>query len=103
MRKKRGETKTPIEQQFEQVKNKIAEWENDLKAASQTGPWIMLFIGALVTTAGIFSGRIIVGILGILIIIGAWIWSKRRSKDEENVEGVIFHLKEKLTILEKES
>jgi hypothetical protein len=110
MRKKTEKPKPQIEQHFEHVKNKIAEWEIDRKAGSQIGPWIILLIGALVTTVGffnsIFSDRfmvgIIVGIMGILIIIAAWIWSKRRSKGEINVEDKILNLKGDLSRLEKE-
>ena len=110
MRKKPAKAKPPIELHFEHVKNKITEWEKDLKAGSQTGPWILLLIGALVTTVGffygLFSGRFsigfIVGILGILIIIAAWIWSRRRSKYNKNVEDTILKLKGDLSSLEKE-
>jgi len=110
MRKKTAKAKPQIELHFEHVKNKITEWEKDLKAGSQTGPWIMLLIGALVTTVGFFNGifrdrftiGIIVGIIGILIIIAAWIWSKRRSKYDKNVEDTILKLKGDLSSLEKE-
>ena len=110
MRKKPAKAKPPIELHFEHVKNKITEWEKDLKAGSQTGPWILLFIGALVTTVGFFYGLFrdrfsigfIVGILGILIIFAAWIWSKMRSKYNKNVEDTILKLKGDLSSLEKE-
>ena len=110
MRKKTAKTKPQIELHFEQVKNKITEWEKDLKAGSQTGPWIMLLTGALVTTVGFFNGifsnrfiiGFIVGMIGILIIIAAWIWSKRRSKDEKTVDDTILKLKGDLSSLEKE-
>ncbi|MCJ7742572.1 MAG: hypothetical protein MUO95_07840, partial [Methanoregula sp.] len=55
---------------------------------------------------GIFSNRFIigfiVGMIGILIIIAAWIWSKRRSKDEKTVDDTILKLKGDLSSLEKE-
>ena len=110
MRKKPAKAKPQIELHFEHVKNKITEFEKDLKAGSQTGPWILLLTGALVTTVGFFNGifsdrfnlGIIVGIIGILIIIAAWIWSKRRSKDEKTVEDTILKLKGDLSSLEKE-
>ena len=110
MRKKTEKPKPQIEQHFEHVKNKIAEWELDRKTGSQIGPWIILIIGALVTTVGFFTSifgdrfmvGIIVGIIGILIIIGAWIWSKRRSKGERDVEDKILNLKGDLSRLEKE-
>jgi len=110
MREKTEKPKPQIEQHFEHVKNKIVEWEIDRKAGSQIGPWIILLIGALVTTVGFFNSifgdrfmvGIIVGIIGILIIIAAWIWSKRRSKGERDVEDIILNLKGDLSRLEKE-
>ena len=80
MGKKAVKEKTPLELQFNQVMSRISGWEKDLKSGSQVGPWILLFLGALVATAGFFSvffsdrflPGIIVGIVGILIIIVAW-------------------------------
>jgi hypothetical protein len=94
---------TPKEQRIEQVKNKITESEKDLRAASQTGPWIMLFIGALITTGAFYGGGLILGIFGILIIIIALIWSNNRKKDEKSLKDTIFQLKGELYNLEKES
>jgi len=98
MKGKKGKTTSPIEQKFEHVKKNIA----GLKAASQTGPWILLLLGALVTTVGFFSGRILVGILGIPVIIIAWIWSNSRSDVKKNPEDTILQLKGELSRLEKE-
>jgi hypothetical protein len=107
MGKKTIKEKAKIEQQFDHVKSKITGWEDYRKAGSQIGPWILLLLGALVTTLGFFSGifsnrfilGIIVGIVGILIIIAAWIWSKRRSKGEKNIEDKILNLKSELSRL----
>ena len=93
---------TPKEQRIEQVKNKIAESEKDVKAASQIGPWVTLFIGALVTTGAFYGGGIILGIFGILIIIIGVIWSNNRKKDEKSLKDAIFQLKGELYNLEKE-
>ncbi len=98
MKGKKGNAPSPIEQQFEHVRNDIA----GLKPASQTGPWILLLLGAFVTTAGFFSGRNLVGILGIPIIMIAWVWSKSRSDAPKTHEDTIFGLKGELSRLEKE-
>jgi len=95
---KKGYAPSPIEQQFEHVKNNIA----GLKPASQIGPWILLLSGALVTTVGFFSGRILVGILGIPIIMIAWVWSNRRSGGKKTQEDTILQLKGELSRIEKE-
>jgi hypothetical protein len=110
MGKKTVKEKSPIEQQFDTVKSKITGWENYRKSGSQIGPWILLLLGALVTTVGFYSGifsnifivGIIIGIIGILIIIAAWSWSRKRSKGERDVEDKIFNLKGELSLLEKE-
>jgi hypothetical protein len=110
MGKKTVKEKTPIEYQFDQVKSKVKGWENYRKSGSQIGPWILLLLGALVATMGFFSGifsdilivGIIVGTIGILIIIAAWSWSRKRSKGERNVEDKILNLKGELSLLEKE-
>jgi hypothetical protein len=114
MGKKTVKEKTKIEQQFDHVKSKITGWEDYRKSGSQIGPWISLFLGAFVTTAGLFTGiisirfstgfyiGIIVMIIGILIIIAAWNWSKKRSKGEKDVEDKILNLKGDLSLLEKE-
>ena len=98
MKGKKGKAPSPIELQFEDVKNNIA----GLKPASQTGPWILLLFGALVTTVGFFSGRILVGILGIPVIVIAWIWSDRRSGGKKTPEDTILQLKGELSRIEKE-
>ena len=98
MKGKKGKAPSPIELQFEDVKNNIA----GLKPASQTGPWILLLFGALVTTVGFFSGRILVGILGIPIIVIAWIWSNSRSGGKKTPEDTILQLKGELSRIEKE-
>ena len=59
---------TDKKQRFEQVKNKIAELK---KSKSRT--WLMLFIGALITTGAIFASEILLGFLGFFIIIFALI------------------------------
>ena len=110
MGKKAVKEKTPLELQFNQVMNRISGWEKDLKSGSQVGPWILLFLGALVATAGFFSvffsdrflAGIIVGIMGILIIIVAWNWSGKRSKGERDIDDKILNLKGELSIIEKE-
>ena len=43
-----------------------------------------------------------VGIIGILIIIAAWIWSRKRSKGQRDVEEKILTMKGDLALLEKE-
>jgi hypothetical protein len=110
MGKKTVKEKTPLERQFDQVKSKITVWENYRKSGSQIGPWLLLLLGALVTTVGFFSGifsdRIIlgisVGIIGILIIIAAWSWSGKRSKGKRDVEEKILTMKGELSLFEKE-
>ena len=114
MGKKTVKEKTKIEQQFDHVKGKITGWEDYRKSGSQIGPWISLFLGAFVTTAGLFTGiisirfgmgfyiGIIVMIIGILIILAAWNWSKKRSKGGKDVEDKILNLKGELSLLEKE-
>jgi hypothetical protein len=110
MGKKAVKEKTPLDLQFSQVMSRISGWEKDLKSGSQIGPLILLFLGALVTTAGFFSiffsdrslPGVIAGIMGILIIIIAWIWSGKRSKGEKDIDDKILNLKGELSILEKE-
>jgi hypothetical protein len=110
MGKKAVKEKTPLELQFNQVMSRISGWEKDLKSGSQIGPWILLFLGALVTTAGFFSvffserflAGILVGIMGLLIIIVAWNWSGKRSKGERDIDDKILNLKGELSIIEKE-
>lgn len=109
MGKKTVEEKPHLEQQFDQVMGKITGWKKESQVGSQTGPWILLLIGAVVTTLGFFSGffrgltsGFIAGIIGILIIIASWIWSGRRSKGQRNVEDKILTMKGDLSRLEKE-
>jgi hypothetical protein len=110
MGKKTIKEKPPLELQFDHVKDKITGWEKYRNAHSQIGPWIMLLSGALMATVGLFSailgGRttmgISVGIIGILIIIAAWIWSRKRSKGQRDVEEKILTMKGDLALLEKE-
>jgi hypothetical protein len=110
MGKKTIKEKPPLELQFDHVKDKVSGWEKYRTAGSQIGPWIMLLSGALIATVGffgtIFGGRttigISVGIIGILIIITAWIWSGKRSKGQRDVEEKILTLKGDLALLEKE-
>jgi|WetSurMetagenome_2_1015567.scaffolds.fasta_scaffold05341_5 hypothetical protein len=114
MGKKTVKEKTKVEQQFDHVKSKIEGWEEYRKSGSQVGPLLVLFIGALITTAGLFTGfisirfsygfyaGIIVAIVGILIIIAAWNWSGKRSKGERDIEDKILNLKSDLSLLEKE-
>jgi hypothetical protein len=110
MGKKTVKEKPPLELQFDHVKDKITGWEKYRNAGSQIGPWIMLLSGALIATVGFFSaiagGRttigIIVGIIGIMIIIAAWSWSRKRSKGQRDVEDKILTMKGDLALLEKE-
>jgi hypothetical protein len=114
MGKKTVKEKTKIEHQFDHVRSKITGWEEYRKSGSQVGPWILLFLGALVTTGGLFTAfisirfrydfyiGIIVAIVGILIIIAAWNWSGKRSKGERDVEDKILNLKSDLSLIEKE-
>jgi hypothetical protein len=110
MGKKAVKEKPRLELQFDHVKDKITGWEKYRNAGSQIGPWIMLLSGALIATVGFFSaifgGRttvgIIVGIIGILIIIAAWSWSRKRSKGQRDVEDKILTMKGELALLEKE-
>ena len=110
MGKKTIKEKPPLELQFDHVKDKITGWEKYRNAGSQIGPWIMLLSGALIATVGFFSaifgGRttigISVGIIGILIIIAAWVWSRKRSKGQRDVEEKILTMKGDLALLEKE-
>lgn len=110
MREKMVKEKPAIELQFDHVKDKITGWEKYRDAGSQIGPWIMLLSGALIATVGFFSAifgsrttiGIIVGISGILIIIAAWNWSRKRSKGQRDVEDKILTMKGDLALLEKE-
>jgi hypothetical protein len=110
MGKKTVKEKPPLELQFDHVKDKITGWEKYRNAGSQIGPWIMLLSGALIATVGFFSAifgsittiGIIVGISGILIIIAAWSWSRKRSKGQRDVEDKILTMKGDLALLEKE-
>jgi len=110
MGKKTVQEKPPLELQFDHVKDKITGWEKYRNAGSQIGPWIMLLSGALIATVGIFSAvfgsrttiGIIAGISGILIIIAAWSWSRKRSKGQRDVEDKILTMKGDLALLEKE-
>jgi tryptophan-rich sensory protein len=90
--------------------SKITAWEQERSSGSQVVPWILLILGALVTTLGLFYGifqgsftiGIIIGIIGLLIIVLAWRLSKQRSKGERTIDDKIINFKNELSRIEKE-
>ena len=108
---KKGVVEKPrIEQHYDYVMGKITAWEQERSTGSRIVPWILLFLGAFVTTVGLFYGifwgsfivGIIVGIIGLLIIILAWRLSKHGSKEAKNIDDKISNLKNELSRIEKE-
>jgi len=59
-----GKGMTQKDGRFEQLKKQIVEWKK-----SKSRSWIMLFIGAMITTGAVFASEILWGLLGFLIII----------------------------------
>ncbi|MDD1695791.1 MAG: hypothetical protein LUQ54_02725 [Methanoregula sp.] len=110
MGKKTVVKKPPLEEHYDRALSRVTELERNRKSGSQTGPWILLLLGAFIVTVGFFFSifgnwftlGIIVGLTGILVIISAWIWSKNRSKGMITVEDKIHNFKNELFTLEKE-
>jgi uncharacterized membrane protein len=108
---KKGVVEKPrLEQHYDYVMSKITAWEQERSSGSQVVPWILLILGAFVTTLGLFYGifrgsftiGMIVGIIGILIIFLAWRLSKQRSKGERTIDDKIIDFKNELSRIEKE-
>ena len=110
MGKKAVVEKPRLEQHYDYVMGKITAWEQERSSGSQIVPWILLILGAFVTTLGIFYGifrgsftiGMIIGIIGILMIVLAWRLSKQRSKGAKNIDDNIINLKNELSRIEKE-
>jgi hypothetical protein len=110
MGKKKVVEKPRLEQHYDNVMGKITAWEQDRSSSSQIVPWILLILGAFVTTLGIFYGifrgsftiGMIFGIIGILMIIFAWRLSKQRTKGAKNIDDKIINLKNELSCIEKD-
>jgi ABC-type multidrug transport system fused ATPase/permease subunit len=110
MGKKAVVEKPRLEQHYDYVMSKITVWEQERSSGSQIVPWVLLILGAFVTTVGFFYGifrgsftiGLIVGIIGVLIIIIAWRLSKKRSKGERTIDDKIMNLKTELSRIEKE-
>jgi heme O synthase-like polyprenyltransferase len=105
MGKKAVVEKPRLEQHYDNVMSKITAWEQEQSSASQIVPWILLILGAFVTTLGIFYGifrgsftiGMIIVIIGILMIILAWRVSKKRSKGEGTIDDKIMNFKTELS------
>jgi len=105
MGKKAVVEKPRLEQHYDSVMSSIMAWEQEQSSASQIVPWILLILGAFVTTLGIFYGifrgsftvGMIIGIVGILMIILAWRVSKKRSKGEGTIDDKIMNFKTELS------
>jgi ABC-type multidrug transport system fused ATPase/permease subunit len=110
MGKKKVAQKSRLEQHYDNVMSKITAWEQDRSSGSQIVPWILLILGAFVTTLGIFYGifrgsftiGMIIVIIGILMIILAWQMSKKRSKGAKTIDDKIISFKHELFHIEKE-
>ena len=110
MGKKAVVEKPRLEQHYDNVMSKITAWEQERSSGSQIVPWIVLILGAFVTSMGIFYGLfrssltigMIIGIIGILMIIIAWRLSKQHSKAAKNIDDKIINLKNELSRIEKE-
>jgi len=110
MGKKTVVEKPPLEQHYDKVMGKIMAWEKDRSSGSQIGPVMMLLLGAFITTVGLFYGLfwgrftigLIIGLIGLLIIISAWLWSKKRSKGEKTIDDKIVNFRNELSSIEKE-
>jgi high-affinity Fe2+/Pb2+ permease len=110
MGKKAVVEKPRLDQHYDYVMSKITAWEQERSSGSQIVPWIVLTLGAFVTTMGIFYGLfrssltigMIIGIIGILMIIIAWRLSKQHSKAAKNIDDKITNLKNELSRIEKE-
>ena len=110
MGKKAVVEKPRLEQHYDNVMSKITAWEQERSSGSRIVPWILLILGAFVTTLGIFYGifrgsftiGMIIVIIGILMIIIAWRLSKQHSKGAKNIDDKIINLKNELSRIEKE-
>ena len=110
MGKKAVVEKPRLEQHYDHVMSKITAWEQERSSGSQIVPWILLILGAFVTTLGIFYGifrgsftiGMIIVIIGILMIILAWQMSKKRSKGAKTIDDKIISFKHELFHIEKE-
>jgi len=110
MGKKAVVEKPRLEQHYDYVMSKITAWEQERSSGSQIMPWILLILGAFVTTLGIFYGifqgsltiGMIIGITGILMIILAWRLSKQHSRGERTIDDKIMNFKTELSRIEKE-
>jgi tryptophan-rich sensory protein len=110
MGKKAVVEKPRLDQHYDYVMSKITAWEQERSSGSQIVPWIVLILGAFVTSMGIFYGLfrssltigMIIGIIGILMIIIAWRLSKQHSKAAKNIDDKIINLKNELSRIEKE-
>jgi uncharacterized membrane protein len=110
MGKKKVVKKPRLDQHYDNVMSKITAWEQERSSGSQIVPWILLILGAFVTTLGIFYGILqgsfttgmIIVIIGILMIILAWRLSKKRSKDAKTIDDKIINFKNELSRIEKE-
>jgi hypothetical protein len=109
MGKKAVVEKPRLEQHYDYVMSKITAWEQERSSGSQIVPWVLLILGAFVTTVGLFYGifwssftiSMIVGMIGLLIIILAWQLSKQRSKGERTIDDKIINFKNELSRIEK--
>ena len=72
MGKKAVVEKPRLEQHYDNVMSKITAWEQERSSGSRIVPWILLILGAFVTTLGIFYG-IFRGSFTIgMIIVNHW-------------------------------
>jgi hypothetical protein len=110
MGKKEVVEKPRLEQHYDHVMSKMTAWEQERSSGSQIVPWVLLILGAFVTTLGIFYGifwgsftvGVIIGIIGILMIVIAWRLSKQRSPGAKNIDDKISNLKNELSSIEKD-
>jgi uncharacterized membrane protein len=110
MGKKAVVEKPRLEQHYDNVMGKITAWEQERSSGSQIVPWILLILGAFVTTLGIFYSifrgsytmGVIIGITGILMIILAWRLSTQHSKGAKTIDDNIMNFKTELSRIERE-
>ena len=110
MGKKAVVEKPRLEQHYDNVMSNITAWEQERSSGSQIVPWILLILGAFVTTLGIYYGifrgsftiGVIIGLTGILMIILAWRLSKQGSKDAKTIDDKIMNFKTELSRIERE-
>jgi CHASE3 domain sensor protein len=95
-----GKDMIPKEQRIEQVKNKITESKNELKASNQNGPMVVALVGIVLMLIGVIF---IAGFgIGFIMVLLAVVWSYSKSQEATKLKAEIFQYERELYSIEKE-